>query len=100
MNAINALTKLQRKEKINKQLFTAQRLAIYKQTEHMKAEKFLLTEKEFAIVESYYSKVCQRMEKALDHTFVQESIQLSDLSIDPACIAQAFTEGISSFMMN
>jgi hypothetical protein len=66
----------------------------------MKAEKFLLTEKEFAPVESYYSKVYQRMEKALDHTFVQESIQFSDLSIDPACIAQAFTEGISSFMMN
>ena len=99
MNAINALTKLQKKEKISKQLFTAQRLAIYKQTEHMKADKFLLTEKEFALVESYYSKISQRMEKALGYTFVQENVQFSDPNIDPTCIAQAFTEGISSFMM-
>jgi hypothetical protein len=98
MNAINALTKLQKKEKIGKQLFTTQRLAIYKQTEHMKAEKFLLTEKEFALIESYYSKISQRMEKALGNTFVQENIQFSDPNIDPTFIAQAFTEGISSFM--
>ena len=66
----------------------------------MKAEKFLLTEKKFALVESYYSKLHQRIEKALGHTFVQESIQFSDPNIDPTCIAQAFAEGISSFMMN
>ena len=66
----------------------------------MKAEKFLLTEKEFALVESYYSKVHQRMKKALGHTLVQESIQLFDPNIDPTCLTQAFTEGISSFMMN
>ena len=66
----------------------------------MKGKKFLFTEKEFALVESYYSKVPQRMEKALGQTFVQESIQSSDPNIDPICIAQAFTEGISSFMMN
>ena len=65
----------------------------------MKADKFLLTEKEFALVESYYSKVYQRMEKALGHAFVQENIQFSDPNIDPTFIAQAFTEGISSFMM-
>ena len=65
---------------------------------HMKAEKFLLIEKEFALVESYYSKVHQRTEKALGHTFVQENIQFSDPNIDPTFIAQAFTEGISSFM--
>ena len=65
----------------------------------MKAEKFLLTEKEFALVESYYSKVYQRMEKAFGHTFVQGSIQFSDPNIDPTLIAQTFTEGISSFMM-
>jgi len=65
----------------------------------MKAEKFLLTEKEFALVESYYSKVYQRMEKALGHAFVQENIQFSDPNIDPTFIAQTFTEGISSFMI-
>ena len=66
----------------------------------MKAEKFFLTEKEFALVESYYSKVYQSMEKALGHALVQEGIQFSDPNIDPTCIAQAFTEGISLFMMN
>ena len=68
----------------------------------MKAEKFLLTEKGFALVESYYSKVHQRMEKALGlgYTFAQESIQLSDPNIDPTCIAQAFMEDISSLIMN
>ena len=65
----------------------------------MKAEKFLLTEKEFALVESYYSKVYQRMEKALGNAFVQENIQFSDPNIDPTFIAQTFTECISSFMM-
>ena len=53
----------------------------------MKSEKFLFTEKEFALVESYYSKVNQRMEKARGHTFVQESIQFSGPNIDPTCIA-------------
>ena len=65
----------------------------------MKAEKFLLTEKQFALVESYYSKVYQRMGKALGHAFVQENIQFSDPNIDPTFIAQTFTECISSFMM-
>ena len=64
----------------------------------MKAEKFLLTEKEFALAESYDSKAYQKMEKALGHSFVQENIQLSDPNIDPTFIAQTFTEGISSFM--
>ena len=99
MNAINALTKLQKKEKISKQLFTAQRLAIHKQTEHKKAETFLLTEKEFVLIESYSSKVYQRMEKALGYAFIQENIQLSDPNIDPTFIVQTFTEGTSSFMI-
>ena len=65
----------------------------------MKAEKFLLTEKEFSLVESYYSEISQRMEKALGNTFVQENIQFSDPNIDPTFIAQTFTEGISSLMI-
>ena len=64
----------------------------------MKAEKFVLTEKEFALVESYYSKIYQRMEKALGHTFVQENIQFSNPNIDPTFIAQTFTECASSLM--
>ena len=58
-----------------------------------------MTEKEFALVESYYSKVYQRMEKALGRAFVQENIQFSDPNIDPTFIAQTFTEGISSLMI-
>ena len=72
---------------------------MYKQTEHMKVEKFLLTKKEFALVESYYSKSSQRIEKALGHTFVHRNIQFSDPNLDPTIIAQAFTEVISSFMI-
>ena len=97
MNAINALTKLQKKEKISKQLIEAQRLAIHKQTGQMTGEKFFLTEQEFKLVESHYNKISQRMEKALGHTFIEERIQFSKPNIDPTYIAQALTAYISSF---
>ena len=99
MNAINALTKLQKKEKISKQLIEAQRLAIHQQTAQSTGEKFFLTEQEFTLVESHYKEISQRMEKALGHTFTQENIQFSKPNIDPTYIAQALTAYISSFVV-
>ena len=99
MNAINALTKLQKTEKISKQLIEAQRLAIHQQTGQTTGEKFFLTEQEFKLVESHYNKISQRMEKALGHTFIEESIRFSKPDIDPAYIAKALTSYISSFVV-
>ena len=100
MNATNRCTlkKLKKRDKISKKFFGAQMLAIREQTKQVTGERFLLTEKEFDLVESQYNKISQRMEKALGYSFVQENIQFSDPNIDSAYLAQAFAECVSSLM--
>ena len=65
---------------------------------NQQGKDFLLTEKEFDLVESQYSKISQRMEKALGYSFVQENIQFSDPNIDSTYLAKAFAECVSSLM--
>ena len=101
MNATNRCTssKLKAKEKISKKLFRAQMLIVREQTKQAKGEKFLLTEKEFQLVEAQYEKISRKMVKLLGTTFVQENIQFSNPQIDPAYLAKSFAECASALMM-
>jgi hypothetical protein len=101
INATNRCTlrKLKAKEKISKKLFRDQMLTVREQTKQAKGEKFLLTEKEFQLVESQYEKISRKMEQSLGTSFVQENIQFSNPRIDPTYLAKAFTECVSALMI-
>ena len=101
MNATNqcTLNKLEKREKISKKLLGAQIDIIRDQAKQPTGGKFLLTEKEFELVESQYNKISQRMKNVLGHSFIQENIQFSDPNIDPNYLAKAFAECVSSLMI-
>ena len=88
-------SKLSRKDKINKRSLGAEMIIIREQTKGLSREKFLLTKKEFQIVEAQHNKTIQRMKASLGSSFVEEDIHFSSTDVDSVNLIRVLIECVA-----
>ena len=88
-------SKLSRKDKINKKSLGAEMIIIREQTKGLSREKFLLTKKEFQIVEAQHNKTIQRMKASLGSSFVEEDIHFSSTDVDSVNLIRVLIECVA-----
>ena len=88
-------SKLSRKDKINKRSLGAEMIIIREQTKGLSREKFLLTKKEFQIVEAQHNKTIQRMKASLGSSFVEEDIHFSSTDVDSVNLIKVLIECVA-----
>ena len=88
-------SKLSRKDKINKRSLGAEMIIIREQTKGLSREKFLLTKKEFQIVEAQHNKTIQRMKASLGSSFVEEDIHFSSTDVESVNLIKVLIECVA-----